>query len=180
MTLQLDVATLGRMARRTAPTPNDDAPDDVPETEPSDDARRPGTGGPDLAALPVVGITRRRMATIIGALLACWIVIVFARQVGDASAATGRAEAMIASNDARRAEIGGLERELEVIQQQAFVLQQARSHGLGGPHEIAFTLAPGAPPLAADAPGSAASRVGAHSSVSPLERWLTLLFGPSG
>ena len=33
--------------------------------------------------------------------------------------------------------------------------------------------------LAADAPGSAAQRVGARVSVSPLERWLTLLFGPS-
>jgi hypothetical protein len=167
------------MVRRPAPTPTDDAPDDVPETESPDGVRRGPAGGPDLAALPVVGITRRRMATIIGALLACWIVIVFARQVGDASAATGRAEAMIASNEAQRAEISGLEDELSLIQKQAFVLQQARAHGLGGEHEIAFSLAPGAPALAADAPGSAASRVGAPSSVSPLERWLTLLFGPS-
>jgi hypothetical protein len=166
------------MVRRTAPTPTDDAPDDAPETEPPDDARRLANGGPDLAALPIVGITRRRMATIIGALLACWIVILFARQVGDASAATGRAEAMVASNEARRAEISGLEDELGAIQKQAFVLQQARGHGLGGSHEVAFSLAPGAPALAADAPGSAASRVGAPSSVSPLERWLTLLFGP--
>lgn len=167
------------MLRRTAPTPTDDAPDDLSPTAPSSDGRRPATGGPDLATLPIVGITRRRMATILGAVLACWIVIVFARQVGDASAATGRAEAMIAANEAHRAEIAGLERELAAIQQMPFVLQRARGHGLGGPREVAFSLAPGAPPLAADAPGSALSRVGAHSSVSPLERWLTLLFGPS-
>ncbi len=167
------------MVRRIPPTPTDDTPDETPETVSPDDVRRPPTGGPDLMALPIVGITRRRMAAILGALLAAWIVIVFARQVGDASAATGRAEAMIAANDARRAEIAGLERELSQIQQGSFVLQQARGHGLGGPHEIAFSLAPGAPPLAADAPGSAASRVGAPPSMSPLERWLTLLFGPA-
>ena len=47
--------------------------------------------------------------------------------------------------------------------------------------EIPFTLAPDAPPLAVDAPGSAAVRLGAESEhVAPLERWLTVLFGPSG
>jgi hypothetical protein len=40
-------------------------------------------------------------------------------------------------------------------------------------------LDPGAPPLPADAPGSAGLRVGAPTPVSPLDRWLTLLFGPS-
>ena len=49
---------------------------------------------------------------------------------------------------------------------------------LGDPHEVPFTLAQGAPPLGPDAPGSAALRVGAPTSISPLERWLTLLFGP--
>ena len=46
--------------------------------------------------------------------------------------------------DERRAsasEIAGLERELERIQQQRFILQQARGYGLGGSKEIAFTLA---------------------------------------
>ena len=43
-----------------------------------------------------------------------------------------------------------------------------------------FTLDPQAPALAADAPGSASVRLGAESArVSPLDRWLTLLFGPS-
>ena len=55
----------------------------------------------------------------------------------------------------------------------------ARAYGLGGRKEIAFALAPDAPPLASDAPGSAGLRVGAAASrVSPLDRWLTLLFGP--
>jgi hypothetical protein len=165
------------MLRRTLQPPRDDAPD---ESGPpvSADVLGVRVSEPDLAALPIVGITRRRLATILGVLLAAWIVVIFARQVGDAAAATGRAEAMITANAARRSEIAGLEAELVRIQQQRFVLQQARAYGLGGSKEIAFTLAQGAPPLDANAPGSAALRVGAPSSVSPLERWLTLLFGP--
>ncbi len=153
------------MLRRTSPPPTDDAPD-------------VRTGEPDLAALPIIGMTRRRLATIVGVVLAAWVVIVFARQVSEASAATGRAEVMVSANAAERATIAGLERELERIQQPGYVLQQARGYGLGESKEIAFTLAPGAPPLGPNAPGSAALRVGAPSSVSPLERWLTLLFGP--
>ena len=56
----------------------------------------------------------------------------FARQVSEASAATARAEAMVAANAAQRTEIAGLERELERIQRQRFILQQARGYGLGG------------------------------------------------
>lgn len=136
------------------------------------------SGEPDLAAFPVVGITRRRMAIVLGALLFGWIIIVFARQVSEASTATGRAEAMVAANAQQLAANAGLERELAQIQQERFVLQQARGFGLGAAKEVAFTLDSGAPALDTHAPGSAALRVGAPTSVSPLERWLTLLFGP--
>jgi len=165
------------MFRRTPQRPTDDAPDEVRSPRPAD---VPGadTTEPDLASLPIVGITPRRLAALLGVLLATWIIIVFARQVSEAAAATGRAETMVTANAARRAEIAGLERELDRIQQPRYVLQQARAYGLGGSKEIAFRLAPGTPPLDEHAPGSAASRVGASSSVSPLERWLTLLFGP--
>ena len=169
------------MVRQPPPTPTEDAADETDPT-PSEGAswfRAMLSGEPDLTALPVVGITRRRMAILLGALLAGWIIIVFARQVSEASMATGRAETMVAANDAQRATNAGLERELAQIQGQRFVLLQARGYGLGGPKEVAFTLEPGAPPLDAHAPGSAALRVGAPTSVSPLERWLTLLFGPS-
>lgn len=165
------------MLRRIFPTPIDDTPDEMDRT-PSMGAGSVRVVEPGLTALPIVGLTRRRMAILLGVLLAAWIVIVFARQVSEASAATGRAEAMVVSNAERRAQIAGLERELEQIQQQPFVLQQAREYGLGGSHEVPFSLAPGAPPLAANAPGSAAVRLGARPSVRPLERWLTLLFGP--
>jgi hypothetical protein len=165
------------MLRRFFPSPIDDAPDETDPTTSS--VAGPGSPGePDLATLPIVGITRRRAAILLGALLAGWIIILFARQVSEASAATGRAEAMVADNAARRSEIAGLERELQRIQQSRFVTQQARGYGLGGPKEIAFTLGASAPTLPPDAPGSAGTRVGARSSVTPLESWLTLLFGP--
>lgn len=168
------------MLRRTAPTPPEAASDETGEERPPEHARgfQPfGPGGPDLAALPIAGITQRRMAILLGALVAAWIVLLFARQVGDASAASSRAEAMVAENAVRHAEIAGLERELDRIQQRRFILQQARAHGLGGHNEIAFTLDPDAPPLPANAPGSAALRVGAPASVGPLESWLSILFG---
>jgi cell division protein FtsB len=165
------------MARRHLPTPTDDALDETDPT-PSAGAHVATPGEPDLATLSIAGITRRRMAVFVGVLLAAWIVIVFARQVSDASAATSKAEAMVATNEAKQRDITALEGELLQIRQRQFVLQQARGYGLGGPHEIPFTLAPGAPPLPADAPGSGASRLGTPASVSPLERWLTLLFGP--
>jgi hypothetical protein len=172
------------MFRRRAPVLPDDTPettDDgglvVPTTEP--DSVTPSLSGPDFAALPIVGITRRRVTAAIGVLLAVWIVIVFARQVGEASAATTRAEEIAASNVSLRIEIATLDRELELIARQHYVEQQARGYGLGGTREIPFTLDPDAPALALDAPGSAAVRVGAPEPVAPLERWLTLLFGPS-
>jgi len=170
------------MFRWQAPAPPEDASDETDEDatpEPSSGFAPCGPGGPDLAALPIAGITQRRMAILLGALLAAWIVLLFARQVSDASAAASRAEAMIAENAARHAEIAALERELDRIQHPRFILQQAREHGLGGHKEIAFTLDPDAPPLPADAPGSAALRVGAPTAVSPLESWLTILFGSS-
>ncbi len=166
------------MVRRTPLPPLEDPLDEDGEAAPG----RPPSGSPepDLAALPIAGLSRRQVASIVGALVAAWIIILFARQVGDASAASARADAMIADNAARKAQVAALDRELTRIQESRFVLLQARAHGLGGHNEIAFTLDPGAPPLPSDAPGSAAQRVGAPTPVSPLDRWLTLLFGSGG
>ena len=60
----------------------------------------------------------------------------------------------------------------------SFIRLAGRAFGLGGPREIPFALAAGAPPLAADAPGSAAVRLGAiERPRSPLDAWLEVLFG---
>ena len=164
------------MSRRTSFDP-DDASDLDPGAR---DREGAVTTAPDLAALPIAGITRRRIGILACAMLAAWIVIAFARQVGEASAATARADDIASANAALRIEVGALERELDLIARQRYVEQQGRAYGLGGPREIAFTLEKDAPALPADAPGSAALRIGARADdVAPLERWLTVLFGPS-
>ncbi|HET9083522.1 MAG TPA: hypothetical protein VFN41_03895 [Candidatus Limnocylindrales bacterium] len=154
----------------------------APDTDELDPATAASTRPTvDLATLPIVGLTRRRMAMIAAALLAAWIVIAFARQVAEASEAASRAQDIASGNAMLSLEVAAMQRELESIGRQRFVEQEARAHGVGGVDEIAFTLAPDPPPLAADAPGSAAVRLGAEvEDVSPLERWLTVLFGPSG
>jgi hypothetical protein len=134
----------------------------------------------DLATLPIVGLTRRRMAMIASAMLAAWIVIAFARQVAEASDAASRAQDIATGNAMLSLEVAAMERELDSIARQRFIEQQARGHGVGGADETPFTLAPDAPALAPDAPGSAAVRLGAEiEDIGPLERWLTVLFGPS-
>ena len=150
----------------------------------------PGTVAPASAAaaslgslsdLPVAGLTRRRIALLIGSLVAAWVIVLFARQVGEASEAMVRAEDMRIANVALEGEVAGLEDELALIQRQAYIEQQAREYRLGKPREVPFVLAEDAPPLAADAPGTAAVRLGAVVvRPSPLESWLDLLFGPGG
>lgn len=175
------------MFRRLRRPPAADAsgPTADPELDPPiDDARVEMDGlvatGPDLATLSIAGITRRRASAVLAGVLAAWIVIIFVRQVGEASAATARADDIATANAALRTEVGALERELVLIGRQRYIEQAARGHGLGHPDEIAFTLADDAPALPDDAPGSAAVRVGAAlGDVTPLERWLTVLFGPA-
>lgn len=142
---------------------------------------QPGMPGlPDLSGLPVTGFTRRRMGFLGAGVLAAWVVISFARQVSDASAATARLEGLQSSNAQLAGQVAGLESEYQLIQGDAWVRQQARAYGLGSGREVPFTLGPGAPALRSDAPGSAALRLGARVvTLTPLESWLTLLFGPS-
>ncbi len=151
----------------SGPGPEDAPPDAAP-------------GGVPLDGLSIAGITRRRAAFALLALVTIWIVAVFARQVGDASAATGRAEALRTANGELTGTVASLQAELQLIQKQEYIEQQARGYGLGSPRERAFALAADAPSLAPDAPGSAAVRLGAVTTTrSPLETWLSLLFGPS-
>lgn len=131
-----------------------------------------------LADLPVAGLTRRRVAILLGALIAAWVIVLFARQVSEASDATARADAMRARNAALEIEVADLQGELSLIQKQAYIEQSARGYRLGDPREIPFTLADGAPTLAPDAPGSATVRLGTkHDDPTPLESWARLLFG---
>jgi cell division protein FtsB len=169
------------MARRSRPSP--DALE-LTDDDPVDSAPGPasaGLGAGTLADLPIAGLTRRRMAFLLGALITAWVVVLFARQVSEASAATARADDLRTTNAVLAAEVEALERELELIQRQAYVVQQARAHRLGEPQEVPFTLEADPPPLPFDAPGMASVRLGAgEDRRSPLESWLSLLFGPAG
>jgi hypothetical protein len=111
--------------------------------------------GRDLAGLSVAGITRRRIAILMAALLSAWIVLALSRQVGEAADAASQA-----------------------IQDQAYIEIEARARGLGGRDEHPFSLAPGAPSLPPDAPGSASAALGAPATqTAPIDAWLDLLFG---
>jgi cell division protein FtsB len=167
---------------RSPKRPASDAP--VPDATPETPAPAPDTGASmpfaSLADLPVAGLTRRRMALLLAALVAAWVIVLFARQVSEASEASTRADEMRVHNEALAADVIALEDELALIQRQAYIEQQAREYRLGAPRERPFILADDAPPLASDAPGTAATRLGANlDDETPLESWLDLLFGES-
>lgn len=151
----------------------------APEDEPLPGSDEEGSGSP-LDDLPIAGLTRRRVAFMLGALVSVWILAVFARQIGEATSAAARVDTVRQENVRLEAEVGALARERDLIQRQAFIELQARAYGLGSPQERRFVLAADAPPLPLDAPGSAALRIGAPDPrPSPLEVWLSVLFGPS-
>lgn len=133
----------------------------------------------DPGAIPMASISPRRLLHVVAAIAVAWGVISFGRQVTTASAASSHAESLRAANVAITDEVAALQHELALIQEQRYVDLQARAYRLGSRDEIAFAIEGDAPALPADAPGSAAVRVGADvRPVSPLERWIDLLFGP--
>jgi cell division protein FtsB len=135
---------------------------------------------PDLATMPIAGLTRGRLLLIAGAIAAIWIAFAFARQVGAAGELTDRADALRAGNAELEARVAELQAELELIQTPQYIGLQAHAYRLGKSNEVPFTLAADAPPLRPDAPGSASTAIGAHAAESePIEAWLTLLFAPT-
>ena len=152
-------------------------PEDADVDEPSLSAARPR---PSLTGVGIAGLNRRRVAWILGLVLTAWIVVVFARQVGDASAKASEADAARDTNAEMATMVGSLQRELALVQREEFIEQQAHGLGLGDEKDHPFALAANAPALPANAPGSAAVRLGARpQEESPLDSWLSLLFGPA-
>ena len=167
---------MSRAADRSA-TPDTETAQTVAASAPM----RGGESSVSLADLPVAGLTRRRIALLLGALVAAWVILLFAHQVGQASEAAAKADGMRTANTGLEADVSALQSELALIQRQAYVEQQARSYRLGGAREIPVSLADDAPSLAPDAPGSAGVRLGASTEKpSPIEQWIRLLFGPGG
>jgi cell division protein FtsB len=168
---------------RSAPQP----PDRQDEAAPDADEALPGGVQPavadepdvvDLSSLSIAGLTRRRVGWLVAVLVSAWIVVVFARQAGDTAAASNRADQIARDNIALAAEVAALKNELEIIERPEYVAQQARAYQVGSRQEIPFTLDPSVPAPGPDAPGSASLRVGApEERPTPLESWLSLLFG---
>ena len=157
---------------RRAGQPADPAREDAPPDRPIERI--------DLSGLSVAGMTRRRVGFVASAFVAIWIVIVFARQVGDATDAANRAAQLAADNAALAAEVKSLEAEVAQITEPDHVAIAARGHELGEPDEIPFALDPSVPAPVDGAPGSASVRLGATTDrPTPLESWLSLLFGPA-
>jgi hypothetical protein len=131
----------------------------------------PEKGSPPL-------LNRRRLAILFGGLFALWLVGVFARQVGDAAAASNQADLLRARNVAIQRDIASLESELKLIQEPAFVAEMARGYLLGTPVEVPFTVDKAGQPLPANAPGSTGIQPAAPAAPpSPFESWLEALFG---
>ncbi len=142
-------------------------------------APKPGaTRALDPAALPMPSLSRRRVVTAAGVLVASLLALSFVRQVGEATAASDRATELRAANAAMRDEVERLERDLDQVQDLRFIRQEGRSYGLGGRGEVPFALAAGSLELAADAPGSASVRLGVEPRPqTPIDAWLEVLFG---
>jgi len=134
-----------------------------------------------LAGLGIAGLTRRRVGWAATALATIWIVLSFAGQASDAARAADRAVQEQGTNEALAAHVAALRDELNLVQTQRWILQQARAYGLGSRSERPFEIAADAPSIAPDAPGSPARRLGSVAERrSPLDAWLEALFGPGG
>ncbi len=195
LTRELSEATLAAMSRpsaRKAAADTTARPSADAGSGPADDGPLAASAPPpqtpvaaaalgSLADLPVAGLTRRRIGLLVGAIVAAWVIVLFARQVSEAAGAAQVADAMRASNAALQANVDALTRERFLIQREAYIDQQAREYRLGTTREIPFILADDAPVLGPDAPGSAGVKLGARADTStPLDSWLRVLFGPDG
>jgi hypothetical protein len=168
-----------RHRRRPDPAPELPEPAAAPTSE-SDGAAEDEGRRVDLTGLSVAGITRRRVGWAAAGLVAVWIVVLFARQVGDAQTAANSAVQLAADNAALADEVDSLQGELDLIVRPQYVGLEARAHRFGSPREIPFTLDPSVAAPVDGAPGSASLRLGAASArQSPLDSWLSLLFGQS-
>jgi len=161
---------------KAAPGPRRALP--KPATPPAPVPKPPAARTLDPAALPMPSLSRRRVVTAAGILIASLLALSFVRQVGEAAAASDRATELREANAAMRDEVERLERDLAQVQDLRFIRQEGRSYGLGGKGEVPFALAGGAPDLAADAPGSASVRLGVEPRPkTPIDAWLEVLFG---
>jgi cell division protein FtsB len=119
--------------------------------------------------------TRLGIGVVVAIVVALWFVLAFARTMTQLNDATARTAAVRADNAALTQRLAAAQTEADLLQSDAYLRFAARSFGMGGPGERAFGLAPGAPSPAGIVPLGAAPT--ANVAASPLENWLSLLFG---
>src|SRR3954451_11755969 len=123
---------------------------------------------------------RRLHLVLIGlAIVAVWLVFVFARALRDVGHATARHQTVANEASTLQARLDADRRELVLVQTDAYQRLQARAYGLGAPGELVFTLpqdAPSPPPITPLGAGQR-SATSATDSATPLDAWLRLIFG---
>lgn len=134
---------------------------------------------PGASARPPRSFKLRRvhLALIALAVVAVWLVFVFAKALSDVDHATAVHQSIAAETQTLQARLDADKREQDVVQTDAFQRMQARAYGMGVTGEIVFTLshdAPSPPPIAPLGAGAAKSAADADS---PLDAWLKILFG---
>jgi len=124
---------------------------------------------------PGIGPGRSYLAVALMVIVAIWVVFMFGRALTQLNEATQRAVAVRTETIGLQDRLEQAQRELELVQTDAFLSLQARGYGMGEPGERAFGLEPGAPapPQIVPLGGETASATGR----TPLESWLRLLFG---
>jgi type II secretory pathway pseudopilin PulG len=123
---------------------------------------------------------RRLHIVLVGlAIVAVWLVFVFARALGDVDRATARHQTVANEATTLQTRLDADRRELALVQTDAFQRLQARAYGLGAPGEVVFSLPQDAPPPPAIAPlgGGQTAAASADDEGTPLDAWLRLIFG---
>jgi hypothetical protein len=144
-------------------------PAEAGATQPLDSLARQLRGGRRL------GPGRSYLGLVVLVVVAIWVVFMFGRALTQLNEATQRAAAVRTETGVLYDRLEEVQRELELVQTDAFLSLQARGYGMGESGERVFGLAPGAPAPPAIVPlgGTATSADGR----TPLESWLRLLFG---
>jgi len=120
------------------------------------------------------GAPGRYLGWLLALLVAVVVAVSLARVVLQAADASAQVDRLRESNAELRARVEALAAEKRIVTSPIFVGVAGRAHGYGDPNERAFGLLPGGPPppRLADETASVAGDAG-----SPLDAWLTLLFG---
>lgn len=121
---------------------------------------------------------RRLHFVLIGiAIVAVWLVFVFARALGDLDRATARQQTIAAEAAVLEARLDADHREMQLVQTDAFQRIQARAYGLGEPGELIFTLPQDPPPPPITPLGGTTPASATATESTPLDAWLYILFG---